>query len=164
MLKIEVAVRRPRLVRAPRVGALFVRMGSIRGSMVLGLRGQNHAPCRGIGQCFAMRDINRPIERQRDLGEHGAQFPFGAVPPPECRRISPGTNELEIIAVGHFVFRYGESRDMSLVLLEFVIPPKAGISPLAERSVAGRYLNPLRRRSISPAERLHPRSTLVLQR
>ena len=86
---------------------------------------------------MAMRNVDRGVQGQKDFREHPPIEPVAAAPGPEVRSLpEPRFDELQILAIGDFIFADGEGRNVDAVLVEFVIPTKfAGC--LAERGVAG---------------------------
>src|ERR1700722_2154129 len=131
----------------PRIRARLSTRCSIGCALPLGFRGKR-LPCpTRIGACFGLAHIHGPVEHSRhfiecQVGEHGARQPSRAFSPPECRMrnslgslpipvfigpkstifIATGGDELEKLAISHFVLIDGKRRNLNFMGFKFVVP------------------------------------------
>src|SRR5580704_1785051 len=147
--EIKVAERVCRLCAPPRICPLLAVWSGICGALPLGFRGQR-LPCpAGIGFRFRLTHVDWPIQRQRDVLEHGAIQPLIALALPESglrnsltgfpvpgfiviliitvvpqltRFVPTRADELEILLVRHLELIDGKRRDIDAVSFVLVVP------------------------------------------
>ncbi len=90
-----------------------------------------------------MRNVDWPLERQRDLPEHRPQEPASTVVSPVVRRGTAVFHVLEELPVRDLVFRDRESGHVHPGFAEFVVPTESGLPPSAELRISRRDVDPL---------------------
>src|SRR5881227_149161 len=88
---------------------------------------------------FMLRDIDRPIQRQRDFGQHSPKKKFAIAFDPEMGFGRTLFYELQVIAVRHAVALNPEGTDVSNGFLIFVIPAEGAVMFFAEQGVSCGY-------------------------
>src|SRR5689334_494263 len=128
---------------APWISPRGLRRRLERRAMELRLTGQRFANPLRVSRRFLLCDVNRPVERKRDLFKHSAQQKLSVLLRPEMRNRSAGFNEPQVLAVGHLVFLHSELRDFSGVLVIFVVPSERSVAPFAEHRPSCWNITPL---------------------